>query len=110
MHTFEAKMKVICAGLSKTGTKSLNAALKELGYDVTYDFIDHYYEHGKQWLKILKHGGTKEDFIEMYRDVDAIVDIPTYAFWEEIHEAFPESKVEFCLLLNFILLPEGSLE
>ena len=29
----------------------------------------------------------------MYENVDAVVDIPVYYFWEEIHWAFPDAKV-----------------
>ena len=85
-------MKVIVAGMSKTGTKTLHAALNELGYEV-YDFIEHFWEHGKYWDKILTKGGSVQDFQEMYEDVDAVVDMPANAFWEDIHEAFPEAKV-----------------
>ena len=91
------KMKVIVAGYSKTGTKSMNVALTELGYKV-YDFADHFWYHGKAWEKILMSGGTTNDFKQMYDDVDAVVDIPTYLFWEEIHEAFPDSKVSVFVL------------
>ena len=88
-------MKIICAGISKTGTKSLNAALQELGYNVVYDFMEHFWEHEKYWKKIFERGGSSEDFKEMYENVDAILDAPVYAFWEEILEAFPNSKVRF---------------
>ena len=85
-------MKVIGAGFSKTGTKSLNAALTELGYSV-YDFMEHFWMHDKQWKKILTFGGGPEDFKKMYKDVDAVVDAPAFSFWEEIHQAFPDAKV-----------------
>ena len=87
-------MKVIAAGFSKTGTKSLHAALKELGLEV-YDSPDHFWHHNDEWMKILSSGkgGTIEDFQKMYADVDAVVDIPASLFWEEIHQAFPDSKV-----------------
>ena len=85
-------MKVIVAGFSKTGTKTLAAALKELDYKV-YDYIDHFWYHGNEWKKILTTGGSTEDFKRMYEDVDAVTDTPSNLFWEEIHRAFPESKV-----------------
>ena len=80
------------AGYSKTGTKSMNVALTELGYKV-YDFVDHFWYHGETWKKIFTSGGTTEDFKWMYDDVDAVVDAPAYLFWEEIHEAYPDAKV-----------------
>ena len=85
-------MKVIIAGLSKTGTKSMVTALQELGYNV-YDSMEHWDFHNKQWTKILTEGGTQQDFKEMYEHVDAVTDIPACSFWDEIHRAFPDAKV-----------------
>lgn len=67
-------------------------ALQELDYNV-YDAMEHYEFHYAQWMKILKEGGKVEDFIEMYKYVDAVTDIPACAFWDEIHRAFPDAKV-----------------
>jgi len=88
-------MKVIYAGFSKCGTKSMAKALRELGYNV-HDFMDHYEQNGDKWEKICKEGGTKEDFQKMLEKVDAVTDIPAYFFWQEILEAFPEAKIIFC--------------
>nr|CAB3263095.1 uncharacterized protein LOC101242677 [Phallusia mammillata] len=85
-------MKVIVAGLSKTGTKSMVWALQELGYEV-YDFLEHFIYHQKIWTKIMSEGGSTEDFRQMYENVDAITDLPASAYWDEIHKAFPESKI-----------------
>ena len=85
-------MKVIVAGCSKTGTKSMNAALTELGYKV-YDNMEHIMYHCDDWIKIFEGKGRIEDFKRMYKDVDAIVDVPAFLYWYEIHQAFPEAKV-----------------
>ena len=71
------------------------AALKILGYKV-YDYDENFYYLGKQWLSIISEGGTKEDFYNMYKDVDATMDAPACCFWEEILEAFPNVKVRWC--------------
>ena len=92
-------MKVIVAGMFKTGTKSMVAALKELDYDV-YDYLDHFWYHGNEWIKILTHGGSQYDFKRMYEDVDAIADSPVYLFWEEISQVFPDCKVKNKLMSN----------
>ena len=78
----EVDMKVIVAGYPKTGTKSLNQALTLLGYK-TYDFLEHWWYHGDQWLEILNNGAGPEMFLEMYKDVDVVLDLPAYFFWEE---------------------------
>ncbi|CAK8693209.1 unnamed protein product [Clavelina lepadiformis] len=87
-------MKVVCAGFPKTGTKTMQVALKELGYDV-YDFMENYSYLGKDWIKIFKHGGTTEDFRRMFENVDAVTDAPACYFWDEIHKAFPDAKIIF---------------
>ena len=85
-------MKVILAGLSKTGTKSMAMALRILGYCV-YDVTENFSILGDKWLKIMEEGGNLEDFQEMYETVDATGDLPAAYYWEEILEAFPDAKV-----------------
>nr|XP_002125599.1 uncharacterized protein LOC100179010 [Ciona intestinalis] len=85
-------MKIICAGLSKTGTKTMQSALQELGYNV-YDFMENFTILGDEWCKILTKGGTTEEFRQMYEDVDVVSDLPGAYYWDEIFKAFPDAKV-----------------
>lgn len=87
-------MKVIYAGFPKTGTKTMNAALTELGFNC-YDYLENYQFLGSEWMRIFEEGGTTEDFKRMYKDVDACMDVPCCYFWEEIHKAFPDAKIIF---------------
>ena len=89
-------MKVIVASYWKTGTKTMCAALTELGYNV-YDSIEHYLIHGEEWMKILNGNGSVDNFKKMYKDVDAVTDFPANTFWKEISEAFPDAKVNLKL-------------
>nr|XP_026692302.1 uncharacterized protein LOC100178698 [Ciona intestinalis] len=89
-------MKVIYAGYSKTGTKTMGAVFREFGYN-TYDWLENCYYIGEDWKRIIKEGGTVDDFRRMYKGVDAVVDGPSYAFWEELSLAFPEAKLIFCV-------------
>ena len=84
-------MKVICAGLSKTGTKSIAKALQVLGFSV-FDFIEHITIHHDEWVSIYRHGKIP-DFLSMYKDVDAVTDLPAAIWYEEIHQTFPDAKV-----------------
>ena len=84
-------MKVICAGLSKTGTKSLAKALRILGYNV-YDFPEHIDLHLDDWFDAYR-GDELPDFTTMYRGVDAVTDIPAAFWYEEIWQTFPNAKV-----------------
>ena len=86
-------MKVICAGVGKTGTKSIAKALRHLGFNVfdfeeqilSLDFIDH-------WFDVFRNG-AEPDVKRVYQNADAVVDSPGNLFWEEILEAFPDCKV-----------------
>ncbi|XP_078364032.1 uncharacterized protein LOC144648300 [Oculina patagonica] len=84
-------MKVICAGLMKTGTCSLLRALTVLGYNV-YKAPDGLTFHQQQWLDGFETGQLP-NFKEIFHGVDAVTD-HTAAFWfEEILNVFPEAKV-----------------
>jgi len=83
-------MKIIGAGLGKTGTTSLAAALRILGFTV-HDFIEQVGYHVDEYLDALD--GKMPDFAAMYKDVDATTDNPACLFWKELHECFSEAKV-----------------
>ena len=84
-------MKVICAGLAKTGTTSLAKALQVLGYNV-YDFKEHYEFHLQQWLDSFETD-RHPNFKEIYQGVDAVTDVPPAFWFAEISATFPEAKV-----------------
>jgi len=84
-------MKVICAGLAKTGTTSLAKALQVLGYNV-YDFKEHFTFHRQEWLDSFETDRLP-DFKGIYQGVDAITDVPPAFWFEEIAAVFPEAKV-----------------
>lgn len=87
-------MKVIVAGLNKTGTTSLAEALRLLpGFKVVYHYMDHYANAGEEWMNICKRGGNFTDLRLKYENVDAVTDVPSAYFWEELHHEFPEAKV-----------------
>ena len=95
-------MKVIVANYPKTGTKSIAQALSLLGYK-TYDFMEHWWYHGDQWMKILNGNAPPEIFLEMYKDVDAVLDAPAFFFWEEIYKMFPDAKVSNLCILCMVI-------
>jgi len=84
-------MKVICSGMSKTGTKTLCEALRILGYQVN-DFEEQYFYQTEDWFKFLESGDLSI-LKKMYENVDAITDTPACVFWEELLNLFPEAKV-----------------
>ena len=62
-------MKVICAGLPKTGTKSLAAALRLLDYNV-YDFPEQASYCMKEFIEALNVGLSEEDWREVLKGVE----------------------------------------
>merc|ERR1712002_1454087 len=90
----EEVMKVIYAGFSKCGTKSMAAALRELGMNV-YDVMECYEHQRDAWAVVFRQGGSTEHFQRMFEGVDAVTDQPSCFFWEEIHKAFPDAKIIF---------------
>jgi len=94
-----ANMKVICSGMPKTGTKSLSAALRVLGYTV-YDLEEQFWYRGAELTKLMMEGCSIKEIREIYEDADAVTDIPSNAFWEEILQAFPDSKVHLVFIFK----------
>ena len=84
-------MKIICAGLAKTGTTSMARALRMLGFTV-FDFKEHAAFHDEEWLDIYLKGKTP-DFASMYEGVDAVTDLPPSCWFQEISETFPNAKI-----------------
>ena len=100
-------MKVICSGMSKTGTKTLAQALRILGYKV-YDFEEQYFYLGEEFGRLYKQGWTTDDIRKLYDGVDAVTDVPGNFLWEDILKAYPDAKVGYdvtfrCLLSLFSL-------
>lgn len=75
-------LKVICAGLPRTGNTSLAEALRILGYKTL--------QHATERLPLFP---TADTSFQVFDDVDAVVDLPAAMYWRELLEAYPEAKV-----------------
>ena len=84
-------MKVICAGMGKTGTKSITKALRYLGFTV-FDFEEQNLDFFDHWVDVFQNG-VKPDVKRVYQHADAVVDLPGSFIYEEILEVFPDCKV-----------------
>jgi hypothetical protein len=80
-------MRILGVGLSKTGTTSLHRALGILGYKSV-----HFDCHR---LNDVIDGTCRNPDFRRYDDVDAVLDIPTACFFEELMQAYPECS---CIL------------
>ncbi len=86
-------MEVIGAGLGRTGTLSLKAALKELGFGPCYHMTELFDnpQHAELW-EHAAHGELIE-WNDLLGDYRATVDWPGCTFYEEMTRAYPEAKV-----------------
>ncbi|KAF2161926.1 hypothetical protein M409DRAFT_69449 [Zasmidium cellare ATCC 36951] len=99
--TRQVPMEVLCFGLPRTGTQSMQEALTILGYP-TYHFssIFRNCRDGEMWKDAIsakfkgvgqKYG--KEEFDQLLGHVSATTDAPSILFWEELMEYYPSAKI-----------------
>ncbi|KAM0512328.1 hypothetical protein ACHAPE_009024 [Trichoderma viride] len=96
-------MKVLILGLGRTGTASMRAAMKQLGYVDTYHMMNTSIENppdALMWMDALcakydKKGKpfAREDWDQLLGNSQAVCDWPAIAFAKELIEAYPEAKV-----------------
>jgi hypothetical protein len=87
------KLRVIGAGLGRTGTMSLKRALERLLGAPCYHMVEVFAhsEHVPVWHAAAQ--GQMPDWQELFAGYAAAVDWPAAAFWPELSAAFPEALV-----------------
>lgn len=88
-------IKVVGAGVGRTGTMSLKAALERLlggpCYHM-YEVIEHHMDtHVPIWTGAIR--GEPVDWRALLDGYDAIVDWPGASFWRELSTAYPDALV-----------------
>ncbi|WP_146900449.1 sulfotransferase family protein [Adhaeribacter aerolatus] len=86
-------IKIIGAGLPRTGTNTLKASLEKLGYNKTYHMKE-LLEHPDMlpyWLTLKETGET--DWEQLYNGYEATVDFPGYPWYQEHMKHYPDAKV-----------------
>ncbi|OAR02278.1 hypothetical protein LLEC1_05426 [Akanthomyces lecanii] len=96
-------MRVLILGLGRTGTASMRAAMKRLGYVDTYHMMNCSIENPSDalmWMDALaaKYDGkgpkfTRAEWDQLLGHAQAVCDWPSIAFAKELIEAYPEAKV-----------------
>jgi len=86
-------LKVIGAGLGRTGTMSLKLALEELGFGPCYHMMEVFPrpQHVPVWHAAGR--GEKVDWNALFEGFNATVDWPSSRFWRELSQAYPKAKV-----------------
>ncbi|WAX76378.1 sulfotransferase family protein [Streptomyces sp. KMM 9044] len=87
-------LKLINAGLGRTGTTSLQVALEQLGYGPCYHMFDivGHEKRLEQWERIIcdEH---QPDWEAVFDGYTSAVDGPPSFYYRQITEAFPDAKV-----------------
>ncbi|HEY7483098.1 MAG TPA: sulfotransferase [Streptosporangiaceae bacterium] len=86
-------MKVIGAGIGRTGTLSLKAALERLGFGPCFHgrhVLDHR-ERLPMWLAAAH--GKPVDWTQLFAGYQSTMDWPGASFWRELAATFPDAKV-----------------
>ncbi|MCJ1250921.1 hypothetical protein MMC30_008149 [Trapelia coarctata] len=98
----DRKMKVLVIGMMRTGTKSMKAALEELGIREVYHMTTTMKnpKDADMWTaainaKFFNKGKkfTRKEWDSLLGNCEACIDVPTAAFMPELIEAYPEAKV-----------------
>jgi hypothetical protein len=85
-------MRVIGAGVGRTGTYSLKLAINRLGFGPCHHMEEVLHNRPTQlplWVSALE---GRADWNAVYEGYPSAVDWPTAAFFRELNEAFPDAK------------------
>ena len=86
-------LKVIGAGYGRTGTKSLQLALEELGFDKCYhmEALFRNPKGVKHWEDAYKEQST--DWDSLFEGYQSAVDFPASMYYKELSTHYPDAKV-----------------
>jgi hypothetical protein len=87
-------LRVIGAGMHRTGSMSVKAALERLGFGPCYHGLEALRRStdGGHWLAAYEAGG-EFDWPVIFEGYRATLDWPTIHFWEQLASAYPDAKV-----------------
>jgi len=86
-------LKVVGAGVGRTGTHSLKVALEQLTGGRCYHMIEVFARPGDAeiWAAVMR--GVPPDWDEFLAEFDAAVDWPAGGAWRELSAAYPDAPV-----------------
>jgi hypothetical protein len=85
-------LKVIGAGLGRTGTKSLQTALNILGLGPCHHMTE-VFAHPESVALWIEAGAGRPDWDAIFADYQSVVDYPGAAYWRELAAYYPDAKV-----------------
>jgi hypothetical protein len=86
-------MRVIGAGMGRTGTLSLKAALERLGFGPCHHMMEVIEHPGRIPLWAAAARGEPPDWERLLGGYQATTDWPACTFWRGLVEAYPDAKV-----------------
>jgi hypothetical protein len=86
-------IQIIGAGLGRTGTLSLKAALEELGFTKCYHMVEVFTRKDDAQIWDSALCGEPVDWDGLFAGYRATVDLPSCLFYREQMEKYPEAKV-----------------
>jgi hypothetical protein len=90
-----SQLRVVGAGLGRTGTHSLKIALERLLGAPCYHMVEVFKRPPDMTTWTAAANGAPTDWHKLFDGYEAVVDWPAAAFWSEISEAFPEAIIIF---------------
>lgn len=85
-------LKVVGAGLGRTGTLSMKRALEQLGFGPCHHMIE-VFMHPESVPLWIDAGDGRPDWDAIFRDYTSMVDYPGARYWRQLAEHYPEAKV-----------------
>jgi hypothetical protein len=86
-------LSVIGAGFGRTGTRSLKAALEELGFGKCYHMVEVFKNpgHMNMWTEVIETG--RSNWASIFEGFQAVMDWPASVYYKTLMAAFPDAKV-----------------
>ena len=86
-------LKVIGAGLGRTGTLSLKVALEQIGFGPCYHMAEVLMAIDVAPDLWLRAGEGRPDWERIFQGFSSTVDYPACIFWKELADYYPDAKV-----------------
>jgi hypothetical protein len=85
-------LEVIGSGLGRTGTKSLQTALAQLGFGPCHHMVE-IFAHPETMPLWIAAGEGRPDWDTIFSGYRSAVDYPSAAYWRELAAFYPDAKV-----------------
>ena len=86
-------LQVIGAGLGRTGTMSLKAALEQLGLGPCYHMVECFPQGPEHWQKWIDAVNGKPDWDAIFDGYNSTVDFPSCSSYRALAAHYPDAKV-----------------